>query len=273
MATKVIPAVSPVLIDPNREVREKGFSTLELFMKVMREASNGMTESTDIGGHVSSNTWSWTSFTSALYKAGGSTQKDNSTSNNERAQESRGENDKDADKGTLIESKQDSGATEEAVLPQNEWQTGETDAWEDEDETWESFEMGGKEKSQSTNVKDTGGNEGWDDWTEEFDVQESSSSEVPKVGNLSHKKEPVQLFTMKEGSSAKGGSSLGWDEGWSDNWSDPFSKVSSSKPPSQSHEVDTRQQRQEERKKRQEAARQKRAAGHGSKPKLGSKGD
>ena len=84
----------------------------------------------------------------------------------------------------------------------------------------------------------------------------------------------VPLFTMKEDSSTKGGmSSLGWDEGWSDDWSDPFSKVSSSKSPSQSHEVDTRQQRQEERRKRQEAARQKRAAGHGSKPKLGSKGD
>ena len=87
----------------------------------------------------------------------------------------------------------------------------------------------------------------------------------------------VPLFTMKDTakSSASGWGDSGWDEA---GWGDPFADVQPTKPPptatakSQTAE-ESRQLRQEERRKKQEAARQKRAAGIGSRPKLGAKSD
>ena len=98
--------------------------------------------------------------------------------------------------------------------------------------------------------------------------------------------EDVPLFTMKD-TAAKSGTSTGWgDLGWDDdNRGDPFVDVQSSKPPptstAKSQTADeSRRLRQEERKKtqeaekkKQEAAQQKRAAGIGSRPKLGAKSD
>ena len=91
--------------------------------------------------------------------------------------------------------------------------------------------------------------------------------------------EDVPLFTMKD-TAAKSGTSAGWgDSGWDDDsWGDPFVDVQTSKPPptsaAKSQTADeSRRLRQEERKKKQEAARQKRAAGIGSRPKLGAKSD
>ena len=84
----------------------------------------------------------------------------------------------------------------------------------------------------------------------------------------------VPLFTMTKSSDS------GWgDSGWDDEgWGDPFADVQPTKPPptattkSQTTE-ESRRLRQEERRKKQEAARQKRAAGIGSRPKLGAKSD
>ena len=87
----------------------------------------------------------------------------------------------------------------------------------------------------------------------------------------------VPLFTMKDTgiSSASGWGNSGWDE---EGWGDPFTDVQSSKPPpteaAKNQTVEeSRRLRQEERRKKQEAARQKRAAGIGSRPKLGAKSD
>ena len=83
---------------------------------------------------------------------------------------------------------------------------------------------------------------------------------------------------MKD-TAAKSGAT-GWgDSGWDDDsWGDPFADVEPSKPPpvatakTQTAE-ESRRLRQEERRKKQEAARQKRAAGIGSRPKLGARSD
>jgi SCY1-like protein 1 len=280
MATKVIPAVSPVLIDPNKEVREKGFSTIQVFVQELEKHSSTIKDSTEQDNNTSSSSsWSWAqTLTSALYKGRGTEDKAS-----ELGTKPSGEKSPEAPQdqvGNVISGQSPpGGVTSNAETTSGEPESTQSEdegvqGWGDDDQ-WESFEQGGWDvskpvKSMSTGeFQDTGG---WDDWKDDFDVPQSSSSVQSHTS--SQKKDTVPLFTMKEDSSTKGGmSSSGWDEGWSDNWSDPFSKVSSSKPPSQSHEVDTRQQRQEERRKRQEAARQKRAAGHGSKPKLGSKGD
>lgn len=88
----------------------------------------------------------------------------------------------------------------------------------------------------------------------------------------------LPLFTMKD-TAAKSGAT-GWgDSGWDDDsWGDPFADVEPSKPPpvatakTQTAE-ESRRLCQEERRKKQEAARQKRAAGIGSRPKLGARSD